>query len=518
MRVDRSKLAPYSYLLGLFALLFGAGWLLLNRRPDTPFQIAIGLTLAFIAAGILLDPDRVRSAFATRQARYGSNAVLLTLSFAGILGVANYFAAQTTTSWDLTEDQQYSLAPETRELISDLEEPVQIIGFYTPNQARTRDNVEPLLERYEAVSRGDITHRFVDPNRDPVEAQRFGVTRDASLVVVQEDRSEVLSAAQEREITGAILRVTQPGQRAVYFLIGHGERDLDDGGGTGYSRVRQALESKNYRVEELNLAAEQDVPTGADVLVIAAPRRALSDPEIEALAAYQSQGGAVMVLLEPPLEEGPGGNGAGLLTYLENSWAVLARPDIVVDEGSTVRFVPVAASYGDHPITERMGTLGSYFPTSRSLALPELEATDLPRRTGLVLTGRASWGETQLEGINDNSPVFDEGEDAVGPMILAAAARDPGTEARLVAFGDSDFATNDQILGFGNRDLIINAVDWLAGQEELIQLTPRERTNRTVVTPSVQTVGLVFCVSVILVPGAAVAAGAFAWWQRRQRS
>jgi hypothetical protein len=44
----------------------------------------------------------------------------------------------------------------------------------------------------------------------------------------------------------------------------------------------------------------------------------------------------------------------------------------------------------------------------------------------------------------------------------------------VVAIGDSDFAANS-VLGIqGNRDLFLNALNWVAQNENLIAIRPRE--------------------------------------------
>jgi hypothetical protein len=69
----------------------------------------------------------------------------------------------------------------------------------------------------------------------------------------------------------------------------------------------------------------------------------------------------------------------------------------------------------------------------------------------------------------------------------------------------------------GNGDLIINSIDWAAGQENLISLTPRPATQRFVVPPSTQALALIILTTVGLMPGAVVVLGVWVWWQRRRR-
>lgn len=514
MKLDRQKLAPYAYFLGLLALVFSGGWYVVYRQFAMTLQISLAVSIAAVAAGILLDPDPVREFLRGRQARYGSNALLLTVSLAGILVVANYLVVQNEKSWDLTEDQQYSLAPETMGLLESLEHPVEIIGFYTPELARSRENVEPLLERYRQASDGRVNYRFVNPNRSPLEADRYGISRDGSLVVVVDERSEVVSFGNEREITSAILRVDQGQSLSVYFLTGHGERELAGAEPSGLSEARRAIEAKNYTTGELNLLAEGSIPAEAAAVVIAGQQRGMADEEIAALAEYLDRGGGLIVLFEPTAISGLAVGDDPLVGYLLDRWGIKVQDDLVVDSTAQVSLSVIAYSYGDHPITNRMGNLASYFPTVRSLAAPAGEEV---RTTELVLSGAPSWGETGVDALTEEAEIgFDEGTEMPGPLPLGIAAEAPESGSRLVVFGDSDFASNSDFLNFGNGDLFVNSLDWLVGQEELIQLTPRDRTNRIVVPPSLQTLGLLFLLTVIVVPGSFVGLGLAAWWQRRR--
>ena len=103
----------------------------------------------------------------------------------------------------------------------------------------------------------------------------------------------------------------------------------------------------------------------------------------------------------------------------------------------------------------------------------------------LVFTAEQSWAETTLDNLSGGEAniQFDENADRQGPITLAASAENFTTEARVVVFGDSDFALDVNFIYFANGDLIVNSVDWTAGQEDLINLTPKENTQRMLLPP-----------------------------------
>jgi ABC-type uncharacterized transport system involved in gliding motility auxiliary subunit len=106
------------------------------------------------------------------------------------------------------------------------------------------------------------------------------------------------------------------------------------------------------------------------------------------------------------------------------------------------------------------------------------------------------------------------GEMGVQP---AAAGKKAEEVARLVVFGTSRFADNQELAQFRlNGDLFLNAVGWLVGQEELVSIRSRSvRASRAELTPDQQL--QLFYLSVLIVPQLLIASGIAVWWRRRSR-
>jgi ABC-type uncharacterized transport system involved in gliding motility auxiliary subunit len=108
----------------------------------------------------------------------------------------------------------------------------------------------------------------------------------------------------------------------------------------------------------------------------------------------------------------------------------------------------------------------------------------------------------------------------LGPIPIAAVGENSTTQARVVVFGNSDFASNAYRTP-GNQDLFLNAIDWSAKQEQLINLTPKADTQRSFVSSVIKysaiTTNLIFLGAVFLLPGAVIFAGVIAWVIRRRR-
>ncbi len=483
------------------------------------FNWALGVSAALIVLGLasfaLLDPQRVRELLTGRQARYGSNAAIMLLAFVGILLVVNILVLQNPGKpMDLTEDKQNSLAAETLDTLKALPAAVQATAFYTSQMPS--DTAQKLLENYKNNSDGKFDYAFVDPDQNPLVARQAGITGDGKIYLQMGDQHEIVSYASEQGITSALVRLMNPGQRTIYFLTGHGERDIQNAGETAYTSVKSALEAKNYTVQSLNLIAQNLIPDNATVIVIAGPTQPISAAEQTLLQDYVSRGGALVVMEEPaPLTEF-GDSPDPLAAYLAANWGIAFDDNIVIDTNTSQLLWAIAAlPYGNHPITEKLQGLVSFFPTARSLTI----ASNMPNQpVALVTTNNSAWGETDYATMQANGQViFDQGADFPGPVTLAVAIEDTTAGSHIVVFGDADFASNIFFSQYANGDMFINAIDWAAGQEQLINLTAPTTISRTLALPSSFGLLMMAISFLCILPGLVIAGGVISWLVRRSR-
>ncbi len=507
------RFAPLGLVLSLIAAVAAIGFYLVQNKFDLYVQISLGLVVIGLALYTILDPERVRKLLTGRQARYGSNALVLSLAFVGIVVIVNYLVFQNSKRWDLTEDKQFTLAPETISALESLEEPVTAKAFYTARLDPTR--TKNLLEQYKYFSNDKFTYIFIDPESDPVAAEQAQVTRDGTVVLNMGDLNEPVSVVSEQEITAGLVRLISPEERVVYFLIGHGEYSPDDTGDRSYAQVKKTLESKNYQVRTLSLISTNQVPEDADVIIIAAPRKPVSQDEVDALSQYVSGGGALIVMEEPVMMTEFGEASDPLSEYLDQNWGILLGNNMVVDLTSNQPFAPYAAEYGSHVITQKLQQVTTQFPTTRSVTIEA--QVDNVSPVELVLTASQSWAETDMVGLETNQIQFDQGIDLPGPVPIAAVAENFNQGGRLVVFGDADFAIDANFFAYANGDLLINSIDWAAGQEALISLTPKNSTQRLLMPPDRLTTQLMLLGIVILLPGLSLVWGIVVWAQRRRR-
>jgi ABC-type uncharacterized transport system involved in gliding motility auxiliary subunit len=472
----------------------------------------------------------IAQAFSGRQARFGTLAAASVLVVLGIIGAINYLSTKYNKRWDLTASRQFSLSDQTKKVLQELKEPVRIRVFArTEEFQRFRDR----LDEYTYQSK-QVTAEYIDPEKRPGLAEQYGVTSLGTVVFDFKGRNEKVTSETEQELTNGLIKVIQGRTPKIYFTQGHGEKDTVSAEPTGYNSIASSLTGANFVVEKLVLAQMSAVPADADVVVIAGPKTDFLAPEIDLLKAYLGKGGKVFVMLDPVLKaDQPQTTG---LAALLKEWGIAAGNDVVLDVSGMGRLigtdesVPVAVSYPSHAITQSFNNLVTAYPLARSMSPVEGGANGRNAQK-LVETSARSWAETNLKALTAAEPAKMDETDIKGPVSLAAAVSGPATdapapaapkegeepkkvEARLVAFGDSDFASN-RVLGVpGNRDLFLNAVNWLAQQENLIAIRPRDPQDRRITITADQQ-RRIFYITVLIVPGLILLAGVQTWWRRR---
>ncbi|MEK7682004.1 MAG: hypothetical protein AAB369_04170, partial [Chloroflexota bacterium] len=117
--------------------------------------------------------------------------------------------------------------------------------------------------------------------------------------------------------------------------------------------------------------------------------------------------------------------------------------------------------------------------------------------------------------------------DLLGPLVLAVAVEGSAplgspapapsgqqTRTRIIAIGDSDFATNQYFYSLGNSDLFLNSINWLAEDETLISIRPKPAGIRLIVLTQLEFRYILWS-SIALLPLVLVGVGGIVWWRRR---
>jgi gliding motility-associatede transport system auxiliary component len=465
---------------------------------------------------------------ATRSMRVRrlSNTAIGFVAFVGILIAVALIGQRHPLRVDLSESRRYTLSDQSKKILAGLKGDISIKAFFQ-EAGRNREKTQDLLETYRYHSR-NIRYEFIDPDRHPTVAKQYQIRSYGTLVLEGFGKTQTVTTTDEQSITNAIVKLSQEGEKVVYFLTGHGERDTTDVGKDGYAAAKTAIEKENFKVKFLNLLVEARVPQDAALVVIAGPQKPLLANEIALLRQHVQHGGRIMILLEPFADGG--------LQGILKSHGFLLAADIIIDPMSRVfgasLLMPVITQYGSHKITEGF-TVACIFPTARSVNAEEKSPPGITV-TELAFTSPSSWAETGYQADSTKELKFDERKDRKGPVPVAAIAaiavekgsteaQEEGSsgkgpsrgEAHLAVFGDCDFASNTYFNLQGNGDFFLNTISFLGQQEDLITIQ-RPKSGTALLTLSRSQERILFWIGLLLMPLVVLAAGIAVFQARRK--
>ncbi len=494
-------------ILGILGAGTGIGGLLL---PHTTAQSTVflleGIALVCLVIYFAGNWTRLKTFSGSRATRLGFNGILAILLMAGILTIINVLVIRHGGRWDLSETRNFSLAPQTLQVLGQLGQDVRVLVFTherSPGFRMYRD----LLEGY-AYSSPRISVTYVDPEKEPGLARKYEISKIDTAVFESGERTVHVPKPGESNLTSALIRVTTADAKRLVFLEGHGERQITNQERGGLSLARQHLEAQGYRIARGSIRKNPALLDDAAVLIIPGPRESVEPEELTHVANFTAKGGRVLLLLDPQAPNG--------LEEWMAQWGLTLGPGIVVDpEDRVAQGSPTALlvrRFTNHPIT-RGFTSPVLLPVLQPVSFERVPDTNL-EFTALLQSSEESWAETNFV---ETTPEFDEGVDAKGPFGLAGALsrKRTGLEPApaMVVIGNSAFASNTYLQFPGNTDFLFNAVAWLANEHTLISVSPKESAFPPFI-PNPTQEHMLFAVQVFSVPFLILLLGLTVWRQR----
>lgn len=443
----------------------------------------------------------------TRSTRLGAHSLTSVLLAGVVVGLINFLAAKHAPAWDFSETQNFTLSRQTYQVLRALPREVGIKVF-THEGSPGYGAYQDLLTTY-AKESPLITLEFIDPERQPGKAKEYQVSRIDTAVVESSSQKLYLQRASEADMTNALLRVIQDTKKRIAFVTGHGEKSLSDTESSGLSRAGDALTKQGYAVETVEW--KDTASNEFAVLVIPSPTQVVSAEDERRIGQFLEKGGRLLVMGDP-------GSQASLAPLL-SPWGIRLGTGILADEQDRLgRGSPTALlvrTFTTHDITEDF-TTPILFPVSRSVTFDAAQGK-VWDYVALAQTSAESWEETDL---TRPQPEFTEGQDSKGPFTVAglltpkASAQNPPTQSAVIIVGNAAFASNGYLTYPGNTDFFLKAIAWLAQEDALVSLTPKEPAFHPFVPNPSQEQALVFF-QVLFLPLLTLFLGLSVWKRRR---
>ncbi len=542
---DNNNSKPILYAINaVMAIAFFFAWLFfyaVPARPTMPFFVVLGLFTASLATLIVIDREKIKEFLQLRAFHRALTSIIILVFIIAFLITLYLIAGNFPMRFDVTKDKVYSVSDQTIETLKLIQKPLRVIVFRSqsddPNSAAWRADL--LLEEY-ATRNNNVKVEYVNPDQQPILARQYEMSEYGEIVFIYDGgkRSHVLSRdiinvnygdSSEREqfvgeqmFTQAIYRLIEEKKYKVYFVTGHGEKQINDQGQFGVSLLKNYLESENYDVDSINTLAMQAIPNDASLLVIVGPTSTYLEEEKALYSQYIANGGRILVLYDAAID----GNQSNLHEWLYD-YGFMFHEDFVIDVDSSIMIpVNIVPQYNSHPIVEdmRKNNVPSSFIVARSIT--PVRSSYNGTFSNILFTSKNSYGK--IEPTFDISRAkFTPGVDIPGPVSLAMVAtyqNAGGTNDGMIAvFGDAHFALNgyvsiqskSDIALVGNKDLILNTIAYMLGSEKNITIRPKEYETLPLNLTITQSNLIVLLVQLAL-PFIFAVVGVGIWYRRRK--
>ena len=427
-------------------------------------------------------------------------------------------------TYDLTAQKRFTLSPFTEQTVKKLKSPMHFYVFISDSNDEEHVRIVSVLRNYKNISGDKIAYSFVDPRKNPVEAQKKGARAVGDIIVKYEGKTENLYDVSEEGVTSLIIAMTDENKSTLHFLQGHGERGFDKEV-LSMSKLKKNLLAEGYKVEELTLGKSVDkIPAEVSNLVIVAPKVALLDNEKTALENWLKNGGNIFFAMEMDTPKA--------YDWLLNTYGVTSEDLLLIDPkmaqmGADVEPIFVMSNVFDFnsPITKGM-RLPCIFKTVRPVekskkANPTLECTSLVKSDVTALAcdlaeiSKEKGGRIVPARQGEEIPIIQTVERSVAKtkadLAKEAAENNPQAEqgkesktkkCRAIFAGDADFMSNElfDASQFTNKDLVMNMFAWLGGSNDTAAIRAKDENSEPLML-SKKTFWTLASVLCLLVPG-----------------
>lgn len=509
-----------------------------------PFPLVMTGALLVLGIGCLLGASILgrggeRASPSVRRLLYGANTLVAGLFLVGILAFLNVLSNLRlgrfdvfNQTFDYTQASLYTLAPSTRDFISNLREPVNLYYFHSPFSGSSqfaRAETATLVENCRRIQPSLVTWQVLEiPSESGLREledlrKKYQFPEELGLLVVMGTNHEFIKSSDlvsqqrsgptgdpsggatlqylgEGKLLNALVYLSENKTKAsVYLTSGNGEMGKGDGAdrSAAMGQVIQALEKDSYKVETLNLAGKfQAIPADADIIVMAGPKNDPSQQAVDALEKFLQGGssgkkGKLLVLLGPERERAGGAIGFTPLPRLKGllrKFKVDVADQVVVNgelppHSTTIAVAnPRVSSSLTKPMRRGGGLLPFEFPEARVVspvtAGPADAAAPSPLSADSFLIAFPRYDPRPVSDLSQSfealvrSAGWESGKNPAPPTdeLTVGVSVSDGGSPRLVVLGNARGFSDDFL---GRRGVSGNAIDLASTSVNWL----RERSN-----------------------------------------
>ncbi len=523
-------------LVGLVVLLFGilGGFFIGHGHPIMLSHMVLGIIMIVVWFALYGSKNigQTQGMIKGRSSRFGFNAVLYGVVFLGILSAVNYLGNKDkyNVRWDLTEEGVFSLTDQTQKVLKDLKEPLQIMLFNVMGGKGAAFDTVKLYSHYSEKVKVEI----IDPNAKPQLVDKYQMKQGNIIYLSYGDEKQIkaesrLNEMTEEAITNAIVKLTRGAAKKVYYLVGHGEPDLAADDARGLKFFAESVADEHITLESLNLAQLGSVPTDAAAVIVLAPKSPFFPDEKKSLIDYADKGGKLFLLKDPGYP-----TTTTDVADIAAHYGIKIGEDLVLDTvmrlfaGPSLGVQFMASDVEMHAITQGIANRDKPIFNLASSVTPA-DKKEGATYTELFKSSDKGWAESDIKTVfSENEPrvALDEA-DVKGPISLAIAyekelksenkdsieGEADKLSTRIVVIGDTDWISNSLFPQSVHRDLGLNTINWLIGEDSNISIRPKKFKTSMDRLPA----GTFYVLlgSGFFVPELIMIIGLLVWWRRK---
>lgn len=383
------------------------------------------------------------------------------------------------------------------------------------------------------------------------------------LVFLYQDKHETIPLVQstaglEYDITSTIKRLVATDQTKVGVLQGLGAPDM-------YQQMNAlgSVLERNYEVRPVDLSRNQLIPDDINILLVAGIEEDIDDWTMFAIDQFIMRGGKAAFLLNKVVAELQNQQ-ARQAPFAIDDWTKTygfkINDDLLMDRNCGMvnmqqrmgfftisnpvnyPYFPIITQFNPvQPMVKDLENLTLFFPSTIDTSYAKDRELNI---TPLFYTSNQCKLKKGQYSINPN-PQETYADFTEGPYVLGAAidgvfksyfenrevprgdttfpqadvpeVLPSSPETRIVVVGDGNFAKDTYASDPSNVAFLMNMIDWLALEEELIDIRTREVTFRPLAEVSEGVKATVKYANIFAPPALVVLIGLFRWQIRRRR-